>query len=79
VSVINPVISHTTISQPGLPTFLAMSALTMKIPEPIIDPATIMVESNSPNDCLKDDCCSVMQVAVMVSVGNNQHGKYSFL
>jgi hypothetical protein len=35
-------------SHPVLPTFRAISAATMKIPDPIIDPATIIVESNSP-------------------------------
>ena len=43
-----PVITHATSSQPGLPSSRAISADTMKIPVPIMDPATIMVESNSP-------------------------------
>ena len=43
-----PVIIHEASSQPGLPTLRAISAETMKMPEPIIDPATSMVESNSP-------------------------------
>lgn len=49
-----PVIIHTAMSQPALPTFLVMSALTIKIPEPIIEPATIMVPSNKPNEGLKE-------------------------
>jgi hypothetical protein len=43
--VMNPVMSHTASSQPALPTLRTMSALTMKIPEPIIEPATIIVAS----------------------------------
>jgi len=52
--VINPVISHTKISQPALPTFRVISALTIKIPDPIMEPATIMVPSSSPRDGLKE-------------------------
>jgi hypothetical protein len=37
------------ISQPAEPTWREMSAGTMKMPDPIIDPATIMVESRSPS------------------------------
>src|SRR5215831_16930247 len=44
-----PVISHTTSNQPGPPTCLEISAETRKIPEPIIDPATIIVESSKPS------------------------------
>ena len=40
---------HATRSQPGDPTCRAISADTMKIPDPIIDPATIVVESRSPS------------------------------
>jgi hypothetical protein len=36
-------------SQPGLPMFRAMSAETMKMPDPIIDPTTTIVESYSPS------------------------------
>src|SRR6266571_1332979 len=43
-----PVTSHTNSSQPGAPTCRVISAETMKMPEPIIDPATIMVESSRP-------------------------------
>src|SRR5690606_2357566 len=47
-----PVISQTIISHPALPVFRAISALTIKIPEPIILPATNMVASIKPNDDL---------------------------
>ena len=40
-----PVTTHATSSQPGLPSWRAMSADTMKMPEPIIDPTTTMVAS----------------------------------
>ena len=46
--VIKPVVNQTTISNPGLFTCRAMSADTMKIPEPIIEPVTIMVASSGP-------------------------------
>src|SRR5438445_2032149 len=49
MSVSAPVISHTTKSHPGEPTCRAMSADTIKIPEPIMDPATIIVESKRPS------------------------------
>jgi len=41
----NPASNHAAISQPGAPSNLEISALTIKIPDPIIDPATIAVES----------------------------------
>ena len=39
---------HASSSQPVLPTSRAISPATMKIPDPIIDPATIIVESKRP-------------------------------
>jgi hypothetical protein len=54
------VITQTAISQPALPTFLVISALTMKIPDPIMEPATIMVPSNKLNVGLKPVCCSAI-------------------
>jgi len=35
-----------------------ISELTIKIPEPIIDPATIIVASTKLRDGLKDEACS---------------------
>src|ERR1043166_3825499 len=49
VSVSNPVTIQTTSNQPGEPTWRAMMDETIKIPEPIIEPATSIVESNNPN------------------------------
>ena len=40
-----PVTTHAPSSQPGLPIVRAMSADTMKMPDPIIAPMTIIVES----------------------------------
>jgi hypothetical protein len=40
-----PVATQASRSQPGLPTRRAMSADTMKMPDPIIDPTTTMVAS----------------------------------
>jgi hypothetical protein len=50
----NPVNSQTSISHPELPVFLTISALTIKIPEPIMLPATTMVASIRLSDGLKD-------------------------
>jgi hypothetical protein len=44
-NVITPVITHATTNQNGEGSDLAMSAETMKMPEPIIEPATSMVAS----------------------------------
>ena len=41
-------------SHPGVPTYRNDSADVMKIPEPIIDPITIMVESIVPSSRTKD-------------------------
>src|SRR6185436_15359448 len=49
VRVSNPVTIQTTSNHPGEPTWRAMIDETMKIPEPIIDPATSIVESNNPS------------------------------
>jgi len=49
VTVSAPVTAHTKSSQPGDPTNRPMSAETMKIPDPIIEPATSIVESSKPS------------------------------
>ena len=48
-SVINPVATHTASSSAGLRTCPAISADTIKMPEPIIEPITIIVESTNPS------------------------------
>src|SRR5580704_7529151 len=44
-----PAATQASSNQPLLPTSRAISPATMKIPDPIIEPATIMVESKSPS------------------------------
>jgi hypothetical protein len=44
-----PAMPHATSNQPALPICRAISAGTMKIPEPIMAPTTSMMESNKPN------------------------------
>src|SRR4051812_17697825 len=60
----NPVITHTKINQPALPTLRVISALTIKIPEPIMEPATIIVASSNPNDRLNDLSSCIASVGV---------------
>src|SRR5205814_10310390 len=61
--VINPVITQKAINHPALPTFLVMSALTIKMPEPIIEPATTIVASTKPSDCLNEvACCGAFSI-----------------
>src|SRR6266404_5494879 len=48
VIVIKPATAHANSNQPGAPINRADSADTMKMPEPIIDPITIMVASTGP-------------------------------
>ncbi len=47
--------AQTTSSQPAEPTCRVISALTMKMPDPTMMPATIMIESNSPS-ALRNSC-----------------------
>src|SRR5579863_6077110 len=65
-----PVISQTKISQPALPVNCVMVELTMKIPDPIIDPATIIVPSSKPSVGLK-----WAVVLVVSAIGLNVHEK----
>jgi len=48
-----PVITQAMSSHPGEPRLRAISALTMNIPDPIIEPATMAVESIIPRLFLK--------------------------
>jgi len=66
IKVSRPVTSQTTNNHPGAPTCRAMMAETMKIPEPIIEPATSIVESSKPSP--RTNFSSVTAgVAVMLS------------
>ena len=58
--VINPVRIHRTIIHAAEPISRIIGAVTMKIPEPIIDPATNKVASNSPSDCFNFDSIVVL-------------------
>src|SRR3984885_7275477 len=49
ISVITPDTSHTISSRAGLFTWWEMSAETMKMPDPTIEPATIIVASKRPS------------------------------
>jgi hypothetical protein len=63
----NPVTIQTTSNHPGEPTWRAIIEETMKIPEPIIEPATSMVESSKPSP-LTNFCsaigCSVVALVI---------------
>jgi hypothetical protein len=45
-----------------------MSAATMNIPEPIIDPATTMVASNNLSDGLNEVACSLMFFKISLKI-----------
>ena len=53
--VMTPAINQTSKRSPAEPTERAISELTIKIPDPIIEPITIIVESNNPSSCLKEE------------------------
>ena len=51
---------------PADPVCLEISAATMKIPEPIIEPTTIMVPSNNP--MARTNSCSVLATGVLLTL-----------
>src|SRR5689334_18515265 len=61
-----PVINQAAISHPADPKSFSMSAETIKIPEPIIDPATIIVASHKPSTGL--NFVSLMKSTLVESV-----------
>src|SRR5678816_2795994 len=63
--VITPVTTHAMSSRQGEGSDLAMSAETMKIPEPIIDPATSMVASVNVMAFTKPECSACALGAVV--------------
>src|SRR5215203_1981683 len=67
MSVIKPVITQAAINQPAEPRSFNISALTINIPEPIIDPATIIVASNNPRERLKDLSSCIASLGVKIS------------
>src|SRR4026207_36232 len=56
--VISPAIAQARTNQPGEPTKRNDSAETMKIPDPIIDPTTIIVASSNPSARGRLECWS---------------------
>ncbi len=69
MTVRTPVMSQTTSSRPGEPTVRAMSALTMKMPEPIMAPMTIIMASNKRHLALEAAGCGF---------GDGRHGRRGF-
>jgi hypothetical protein len=63
--VIRPASAQTTSSQPVAPTSLADSAETMKMPDPIRIPTTIIVESNGPSARTTSDFVDVGPATVV--------------
>src|SRR5581483_6657573 len=57
VIVSKPAIAHARSSQPGAPLSRDVSADVIKIPDPIIDPITIMVASIGPSARTRPDPC----------------------
>ena len=62
-----PVIIQDTSSHPALPTSRDISAATIKMPVPIIEPATIMVESKSPRLRLSASCRTSLMAPVLTA------------
>jgi hypothetical protein len=58
--------SQTATNQPAEPTLRVISALTIKIPEPIILPATIIVASSNPRDGLNSDVVVLIKKVLLV-------------
>ena len=56
VIVIKPATAHASNNQPGAPINRADSAEVMKIPEPIIEPITIIVASSGPSARTSPGC-----------------------
>src|SRR4051812_23047508 len=74
MSVISPVRTQTPSSQPDEPTSRAISAETMKMPEPIMAPATSMVASNSPSRFWKPASTSAAGVRAVMLMGGSGLG-----
>src|SRR2546423_7489151 len=75
ITVSRPVTSQTTSNQPGEPTCFPMIAETMKMPEPIIEPATSMVESSKPRPLMNPPLrgSAVPEVAVVFKNPRGNH------
>src|SRR5690554_2459662 len=64
----NPVIAQTSINHPALPVLRAISALTIKIPEPIMLPATNIVASVSVSEALNPLVFEVIKLPAALEV-----------
>jgi hypothetical protein len=72
--VISPDSAQATSSQPGAPTNRADSAEVIKIPEPIIDPTTIIAASTVPSSRTNDPLAGLVSlVSVFVGSDMNPH------
>ena len=64
------VTTHGTIIRPAELVSRAISAATMKIPEPIMDPITMVVASNSPRPLIRPAFDSIVE-AILPSAGED--------
>src|SRR5262245_6287217 len=69
VIVSNPAIAHARSSQPGAPLSLDDSADVIKIPEPIIEPITIIVASIGPSVRTRPDCWRLSTLSLTTNSG----------
>src|SRR5579863_561683 len=75
----SPVIIQAASSPPVDPASRAMSAETMKMPEPIIEPTTIVVESNRPSPRTNPEVSVSAEGAVTVVVLASDNGRLPIL
>src|SRR6266542_3880711 len=73
VIVSKPAIAHARSSQPGAPLSRDDSADVIKIPEPIIDPITIMVASIGPSARTSPDCWRLSILLLTARTGAHSH------
>src|SRR3954470_8586970 len=68
VMVMVPASTHATSNHPGEPTRRDDSADTIKIPDPIMEPTTIIVASTKPSDRVRAGRCSRAPVVSVTSL-----------
>jgi hypothetical protein len=69
-----PATIHATRSHPGAPTLRDISADTMKMPDPIIDPTTTIVESKRPRprvNSVSSEVAAAPEAAVGLAIGRS--------
>src|ERR1051325_10948326 len=76
VMVSTPASAHAASSHPGEPTSRDDSAETINIPDPIIDPTTIMVASSrlSPRTSLGDASLLIQRAVIVPQMNTDEHG-----